>query len=245
MEWSEEGAVLATRRHGETSVIVEAMTRRRGRHLGIVRGGRSRRMRPVLQPGNHVALTWRARLDEHLGNFQVEPVTERAARLMASPAASFAVQAIAGHIRLLPERDPHPRLYEALSAMLDCLDEPRLGAELMVRFELLLLEEMGFGLDLAQCAATGRSEDLVYVSPKSGRAVSRQAGAPYDNRMLRLPAFLLERPAQLPPGRAALDQGFRLAAYFLERRVLEPRGLALAPAREAYIRAALKAVEPA
>jgi DNA repair protein RecO (recombination protein O) len=245
MEWFEEAVVLATRRHGETSVIVEAMTRGRGRHLGIVRGGRSRRMRPVLQPGNSVELTWRARLDEHLGNFRVEPVAERAAWLMASRQASFAVQALAAHLRLLPERDPHPRLYDALSVMLNCLAEPRLGAELMVRFELLLLEELGFGLDLAQCAATGSREDLVYVSPRSGRAVSRAAGAPYDNRMLRLPAFLLATPAQEPPGRMALDEGFRLTGTFLERRVLEPRGLTLAPAREAYVRAALTALEPA
>lgn len=245
MEWSEEGTILATRRHGETSVIVEAMTRGRGRHLGIVRGGRSRRMRPVLQPGNSVALTWRARLHEHLGNFQVEPVNERAAWLMASRPASFAVQALAAHLRLLPERDPHPRLYDALSAMLDCLHQPAQGAELMVRFELLLLEELGFGLDLSQCAATGAREELTYVSPKSGRAVSRAAGAAYDNRMLRLPAFLLAAPAQEPPGRLALDEGFRLTGLFLERRVLEPRGLEPAPAREAYIRAALEVLEPA
>jgi DNA repair protein RecO (recombination protein O) len=245
MEWSEEAVVLSTRRHGESSIIVEAMTRGRGRHLGLVRGGRSRRMRPVLQAGNSVAVTWRARLDEHLGNFSVEPVAERAAALMVSAAASFAMQTIAAHLRLLPERDPHPRLYDGLTAMLDCLDDPALGAELMVRFELLLLEELGFGLDLSCCAATGAHEDLVYVSPKSGRAVSRAAGAPYENRMLRLPRFLLERPAQRPPGRNALDQGFRLTGYFLERRALEPRGLAPSPAREAFIRAALGVPEAA
>lgn len=239
MEWCEEAVILATRRHGESSMIVEAMTRGRGRHLGLVRGGRSRRMRPVLQPGNSVSLTWRARLHEHLGNFSVEPVTERAALLMVSAMASFAVQVIAAHLRLLPERDPHPRLYDGLAAMLDRLDDPALGAELMVRFELLLLEELGFGLDLSCCAATGAREDLVYVSPKSGRAVSAAAGVPYDNRLLRLPAFLLERPAQLPLNRGALDQGFRLTGYFLDRRVLAPRGLSSPPARESFIRAAL------
>jgi hypothetical protein len=133
MEWSEEGIVIATRRHGETDVILEVVTAERGRHLGLVKGGRSRRIRPILQPGNTLALTWRARLHEHLGNFRVEPVTERSAGLMRSSVASFGLALAAAHLRLLPERDPHPRLFHAFAAMLDCFDRPALAAELMVR----------------------------------------------------------------------------------------------------------------
>jgi DNA repair protein RecO (recombination protein O) len=245
MQWTEPAIALATRRHGESGVILEAMTRGRGRHLGLVRGGRSRRLRPMLQPGNTLLVTWRARLDEHLGHFRVEPVSERAAALMASGRAAFAVQLLACHLRLLAEREPHPRLFDALHVMVDCLDDPILGAELMVRFELLLLDELGFGLDLERCAATGGREDLIYVSPKTGRAVSREAGLPYHNRLLRLPAFLLERRAHEAPGRTALDQGFRLAGHFLDRRVLGPRGLLLPVARDLYIRSALDVPETA
>ena len=189
MEWSEEGIVVGTRRHGETDVILEVVTAERGRHLGLVKGGRSRRLRPILQPGNTLALTWRARLHEHLGNFRVEPVTERSAGLMRSSVGGFGLALAAAHLRLLPERDPHPRLFHAFAAMLDCFDRPALAAELMVRFELLLLDELGFGLDLESCAATGTRDDLVYVSPKSGRAVSRAAGTAYSDRLFVLPGI--------------------------------------------------------
>ena len=179
MEWSEEGIVVGGRRHGEADAIIEVLTAGHGRHLGLVKGGRSRRLRPILQPGNTLSLTWRARLHEHLGNFRAEPVTERSAALMATPIGAFGLALAGAHLRLLPERDPHPRLYEALAALLDHLDHPALAAELMVRFELLLLDELGFGLDLESCAATGGREELVYVSPKSGRAVSRaRPGSP-------------------------------------------------------------------
>src|SRR5688500_16110003 len=190
MEWSEEGIVVGTRRHGETDVILEVVTSGRGRHLGLVKGGRSRRLRPVVQPGNTLALTWRARLDEHLGNFRVEPVRERSG-LTASAVGAFGLALAAVHLRLLPERDPHPRLYGALAALLDGFDRPALAAEMMARFELMLLDELGFGLDLTSCAATGGRNELIFVSPKSGRAVSREAGGPYADRLLPLPSFLL------------------------------------------------------
>src|SRR5262245_52488886 len=142
MEWSEDGIALATRRHGEADVIIEVLTSGHGRHLGLVKGGRSRRQRPVLQAGNTLSLTWRARLHEHLGNFRAEPVSERSTTLMASPVGAFGLALAAAHLRLLPERDPHPRLYTALEVMLDQLDAPALAAELMVRFEILLLDEL-------------------------------------------------------------------------------------------------------
>ena len=180
MEWRDEGIVLGTRKHGESSAILEVMTRAHGRHLGLVRGGRSRKQQPMLQAGNLVEIIWRARLDEHLGIFQAEPLELNAARLFDSASAIYAIQTLAAHLRLLPERDPHAALYEALKVMIGHLDEPVAAAELVVRFELLILEELGFGLDLLTCAATGAREDLAYVSPKSGRAVSRSAGRPWQ-----------------------------------------------------------------
>ena len=148
MHWIDEGIIIGTRRHGETSLIVELMTEGHGRHLGLVRGGRSRTQRPVLQPGNSVTATWRARLDEHLGNYAIEPAIFRAAKLMESPAGLYGLQALGGLVRLLPERDPHPQIYAALAAMVDWLDDPVLAGGLIVRFELRMLEELGFGLDL-------------------------------------------------------------------------------------------------
>ena len=155
MEWRDEGIILGVRRHGETSAILEAMTREHGRPSGLVRGGRSRKLQPVLQPGNRVELLWRARLDEHLGTFQAEPLEMHAARLMGSAAGVFGLQTLAAHLRLLPERDPHEHLFEMLAMVLEHLEDPHAAGELVVRFELLVLEELGFGLDLSQCAVTG------------------------------------------------------------------------------------------
>ena len=242
MEWSEEGIVIGTRRYGETGTILEAMTRDHGRHLGLVRGGRSRRQRPVLQPGNTLALTWRARLDEHLGSFRAEPVRERAAGLMETGFASFGLQLLGAHLRLLPERDPHPRLFDALELVVENLGKPGLAAELMARFELLLLDELGFGLDLAVCAATGAIADLIYVSPKSGRAVSREAGLPFDNRLLRLPAFLATPGGPDSPRLGALDDSFALTGFFLERHVYGPRSMPPPDPRSSFIRAVAVAV---
>lgn len=240
MEWADEAIILGTRRHGETSAIVETMTRRHGRHMGLVRGGRSRRMQPLLQPGNRVQVTWWARLDEHLGTFQVEPVELNAARLMGSACAVYGLQAIAAHLRLLPERDPHESLYETLGLMIAHLEDAGAAAELFVRFELLVLEELGFGLDLDRCAATGVREDLAYVSPKSGRAVSRAAGEPWHDRMLALPAFL--RPgSRLRGSPEALDEAFRLTGFFMHRNLYEPRGLDEPAARASFIAALARA----
>lgn len=233
MEWTSEALVLGTRPHGESSVILEVMTAERGRHLGLVKGGRSRRMQPVLQPGNQVQVTWRARLDQHLGNFAPELVEARAARLMETAVGVYGVQILTSHLSHLPERDPHPSLYEAAGIILDHLHNPMDAGRLIVRFELALLEELGFRLDLARCAATGAADDLVYVSPKSARAVSREAGAPYADRLLPLPRFLLD-----PAASATADDvraGFRLTGFFLERHVAEPRAEPLPDARDRLI----------
>jgi DNA repair protein RecO (recombination protein O) len=236
MEWRDDAILIGVRRHGETSTIVEAMTRGHGRHLGLVRGGRSRKMQPMLQPGTRVDLVWRARLDEHLGIYQAEPIELNAARLFDRATSVYGLQTIAAHLRLLPERDPHPALFETLRLVLEHLDEPAETGELVVRFELLVLDELGFGLDLTCCAATGRSDDLAYVSPKSGRAVSREAGQPWHDAMLPLPAFLLAG-ARLHADLAAFDDAFRLTGYFFGRHVWEPRGMAAPEARAGLIAA--------
>ncbi len=242
MEWTDEAVILGVRKHGETSVIAELMTLERGRHLGLVQGGRSRTMRPVLQPGNSVRVTWRARLDEHLGQFKIEAEQLRAAQLMETAHGIYALQTLASHLRLLPERDAHPALYRILNIVLDHLEEVDIAAELVVRFELAILDELGFGLDLTKCASTGAEYDLVYVSPKSGRAVSLNAGKPWENRMLALPPFLLARDLARIDSAPLEDilSGFALTGYFLDRHVHGPRGIAIPPERESLVRATKK-----
>src|SRR4028119_518659 len=154
MQWTDEGVVLGVRKHGETGVILEVMTSGHGRHLGLVHGGRSKTLQPVLQPGNTVHATWRARLDEHLGTYQVESKDQRAARFIASPLALYGLATLAALLRFLPERDPHRALYETLTVLVEHLDDPDLAPALFVRFELAILAELGFGLDLSRCAAT-------------------------------------------------------------------------------------------
>jgi DNA repair protein RecO (recombination protein O) len=243
MEWRDQGIILGIKRHGESSVIAEVMTHVRGRHLGLIRNGRSRTMLPVLQPGNLVELTWRARLDEHLGNFSAEPVNFRAASLMEHAASLHGVQALAALLRLLPERDPHPHLFDMLNIVLDHLGDASGAGELFIRFELAVLNDLGFGLDLAECAATGTRENLEFVSPKSGRAVCREAGLPYQDKLFRLPDFLKEGSTKAAT-RASLDEAFRMTRYFLDRHVYEPRGIEPVTARDGFIRAVLKDLDP-
>ena len=244
MEWRDEGIILATRRHGETSAILEVMTRQRGRHLGMVRGGASRRMRPFLQPGNRVDLLWRARLDEHIGTFQVEPIEQNAARLFDSATAVHGLQTLAAHLRLLPERDPHARLYEALLLILQHLDDARVSGALLARFEVMVLDELGFGLDLSQCAATGTREALIYVSPKTGRAISQEAGEPWAGRLLPLPAFL-KSGASIESDGSSVTAAFRMTGYFLSRHVYEPRGMEAPQSRASFLAALIKVLDVA
>jgi DNA repair protein RecO (recombination protein O) len=242
MEWTEDGIVLGTRRHGEANAILEVMTSGHGRHLGLVRGGAGSRLRPVLQPGNSVRVVWRARLDEHLGHYAVEGLCLRAASFLAAPHAVFGVTHLAALCRLLPERDPHPAVYAALETIIEHVDDADRVAATMVRFELDLLAELGFGLDLDSCAATGRHDDLIYVSPKSGRAVSRAAGAPWHDKLLRLPAFLARarHEAEAPPSRDDVADGFALTGFFLARDVLGPRDLEWPPSRDRFIAAVVR-----
>lgn len=222
MNWSDEGVILSVRAHGETAAVVEVFTRSHGRHLGLVHGGRSRRARPVLQIGNHVDVTWKARLADHLGHINVELIRGYAASAMEDPAALAGLTSLSALARLLPERDPHPNLYEVTLFVLAYLDDASVWPALLARWELALLDELGFGLDLTQCAATGINDDLIYVSPKSGRAVSASAGEPYRDKLLALPPFLLPgRRAPLAPG--DVEKSFVLTGHFLETRVLGSR----------------------
>ncbi|KAF2990206.1 DNA repair protein RecO [Methylocystis sp. MJC1] len=235
MEWQDEGLVIGARKHGETSVILELMTRAHGRHLGVVRGGRSKAMRPVLQPGNLVAATWRARLEDHMGAYAVEPLALRAARFLDRAAALHGVTTLAALLRLLPERDPHEGLFDMAEAIAVRLDSPNAAAPLMAQFELALLGALGFGLDLQRCAVTGTRDDLAYVSPKTGRAVNREAAAPWRDRLLPYPHFLREETESAPTEEIA--DAFRLTGYFLTRDVLTPRGATLPASRALYIAA--------
>jgi DNA repair protein RecO (recombination protein O) len=235
MEWIDEAIVLGVKRHGETSIILELMTRAHGRHLGLVRGGSGPRLRGILQPGNAVRATWRARLDEHLGHYLVEAANLRAAGFLDKAHALHGVTHLATLARLLAEREPHTAIYDALQDILDRLDEPRAVAPMIARFELDFLAELGFGLDLAACAATGVKDDLIFVSPRSGRAVSRAAGEPYRDKLMRLPPFLRQQTAS--PGPGDLVDAFALTGFFLDRHAFAPRGLSLPEARAHFVTA--------
>ncbi|MES2751586.1 MAG: DNA repair protein RecO [Pseudomonadota bacterium] len=246
MEWTDEGIILGTRRHGESSAIVELMTRGHGRHLGLVRGGSGSRMRPLLQPGNTVTAVWRARLDEHLGYYAIEGTRLRAATMFASSHAVYGVTHLASLVRLLPERDPHEEIYDMLESILNDFDGVTEAAAHLVRFELAMLTELGFGLDLTTCAASGQVSDLIYVSPKSGAAVSREAGEPWRARLLRLPPFLRESDDGTNGWSGQdIEDGFRLTGLFLLRNVLEPRGQKHSDAREGFINAVTRPRSPA
>jgi len=221
VEWRDEGVVLSAKSHGETSAIVELFTAEHGRHAGLVRGGASRRMKPVLQPGNSVSVTWRARLPEHLGNFTIDLDRARAGVLMEDPLSLAGLTGACAVVSALPEREDHPALYDAFTILLDTLEEPEVWPAVFVRFELGLLQELGFGLDLTECAATGSSEDLIYVSPKTGRAVSREAGEPYEKRLYRLPPFLVGGRITAADPQDVAD-GLRLTGHFLERHLFGP-----------------------
>jgi len=226
MEWTDEAIILSVRPHGETAAVVELLTRAHGRHSALVHGGRSRRLRPALQAGNHVDATWKGRLAEHLGHATLELRRSYASAAMQEPLSLAGLSSIAALSHLVPERDPHPNLYEITLFVLGFLDDATVWPALYVRWELALLEELGFGLDLKTCAATGDKFDLVYVSPKSGRAVSRTAGEPYKERLLALPAFLTaERPSEVT--REAVIAGLALTGHFLEARLYQPREASL------------------
>ena len=234
MQWRDEGLVIGVRRHGEASVILELMTKAHGRHLGLVRGGSGRAMRAVLQPGNQVDALWRARLDHQLGSYTVEPLQSRAARLIDHDFALHGVGFLSALLRLLPERDPNGELFEMARLIADRLDAVDQAQALLARFEIAMLGALGFGLDLDACVLTGSRDDLAYVSPKSGRAVSRDAGEPWRDRLLAYPAFLRDDGLGRPDA-TELTAAFKLTGHFLTRDVFTPRGVPMPPARGHYL----------
>jgi DNA repair protein RecO (recombination protein O) len=213
MDWRDEGVILAMRPHGETAAIIEVLTAGHGRHAGVVRGGASRRMAASLQQGTDLQLEWRARLDDHIGTFAVEPLRSRA-HLLSDRLALAGLLSICALLRAaLPEREPHPGLWGVTRGLLDALGQPG-WTSTYLRWELTLLEELGFGLDLAACAVTGATEGLAYVSPKTGRAVTRAAAGDWADRLLPLPEGLVG-DAELAPG--AVLSGLALTGFFLDR----------------------------
>lgn len=241
MQWADDAIVIGLRPHGETAVIVELFTQERGRHKGYVHGGRSRRLRPVLQAGNAVRAQWQARAEEALGAVVLEPLRLRAAALMQSAVTLQAGNHICALLRLLPEREPQGLLFAMAEAILTHLAERDDAAEAILRLELTVLRELGFGLDLSCCAVTGGLDDLAYVSPRTGRAVSRSAGEPYRDRILPLPAFLRGAEAGPQPSPEEVVAAFALTEHFLLRDVFGPRGLPLPACRSAYLAAVMRA----
>lgn len=230
MEFEDDAYVLAARAHGETGAIVEFLTARHGRYAAHVAGGASRRIKPFLQPGARVLLSFRARVSDQLGSAQLEPVGEGPSALFDDPLALAGLSAAAAvAAAALPEREPHPGAFLAFEAFSSALAYPDIWPAVFVRFEAGLLQDLGFGLDLSKCAATGVLDDLIYVSPRTGRAVSREAGEPYKDKLFALPPFLLSSQAGLTEGdvRAGLD----LTAHFLEAFVFNPLNRPLPPAR--------------
>jgi DNA repair protein RecO (recombination protein O) len=233
MDWRDQGILLAVRGHGESATIIEALTPAHGRHAGVVHGGQSRRMAPMLQPGNQLDLTWRARLSDHIGTFTVEPLDARAAAVMGDRRALAALSAVCALAAFaLPERDPCPGIYRRTAAFLDALTAGADWPALYLRWELALLEDLGFGLDLTRCAVSGAREDLAYVSPRTGRAVSRDGAGDWADRLLPLPACLM---GQGPASASDMAAGLRTTGHFLAHHLAQSLGDRPLPAARARL----------
>ncbi len=246
MNWTDEGIVLSARKHGEHSVIVNLLTAEHGRHAGLVRGGAGKRAQGLYQAGNGVRATWRARLEDHLGNYTCELTRAVAAEWLDDPLRLAGLSAACAVAEAaLPEREPHPGLYRRLIAFIDGLGDAD-WLEAYVRWERDLLTDMGFGLDLSACAATGALEELAYVSPRSGRAVSLSGGADYRDKLFALPAFLLDDPAAAASNESgtAIADGLRLTGHFLEQYAFGHHRSGVPPARTRLV-ARVKAMHTA
>lgn len=227
MDWQDDGIILSVRKHGESSAIVNVLTRGHGRHAGLVRGGSGKRLNGILQPGNKIQARWHARLSEHLGSYTVEPMKAYAAAALSDARRLAALTSACALIEAsLPEREPHPAILDGFEILLGALEDDSVWPVIYVKWEIGLLAELGFGLDLAHCAATGTTEDLTYVSPRTGRAVSTAAAMPYKERLLPLPAFLIDRNAE-----ADIASGLQLTGYFLENHVFQHRDTEIPAAR--------------
>ena len=230
MEFHEEAFVLSARAHGDTGVVVDLLTETHGRHAAFVAGGASRRMKPFLQPGARVIADYRARTSDHLGSARLEPVGEGPSALFDDGLALTGLAAAAAVAQgALPEREPHPGAFLAFEALMAAFQIPSVWPAIFVRFEAGLLEDLGFGLDLSRCAVTGTMDDLIWVSPRTGRAVSREAGAPYADKLLKLPPFMLGAQAGL--GEGDVRSGLDLTGHFLEQFVFHPQNKPIPSAR--------------
>ncbi|MBL4597280.1 MAG: DNA repair protein RecO [Robiginitomaculum sp.] len=234
MEWHADGYVLAVRRHGEASAIVEVLTREHGRCAGLVRGASGKRLRGLLQPGNLLHLSWRARLSEHLGMFVVEDAASSIASLLDDPLALSGLSAACAMICItLPEREAHARVFDAFAILVSQLHNPQIWPALFIRLESGILVELGYGLDFSKCAATGVTTNLTHVSPRTGRAVCAKSAEPYLDKLLPLPGFLTQSSSELEPD--DIKNGLALTAHFLEHRVLWPVDKQLPDSRERMI----------
>lgn len=234
MDWRDEGILLSVKRHGESAVIADVFTPAHGRHAGVVRGGASRRMAPVLQPGAQLDIAWNARLQEHLGNFTLEPLRSRSATIMSDRKALAGLNTVTALLCFaLPEREPHPRLYARTEALLDLLDRTDLWPLAYLQWELALLEDLGFGLDLSACAVTGSNDGLAYISPRTGRAVTLSGAGDYADRLLPLPPCLLGQ-GDAPDSEIA--EGFRVTGHFLNNHLAPELGKKPLPeARQRFV----------
>lgn len=230
MDFHEEAFVLSARAHGDTGAVVDLLTESQGRRSAYVAGGASRKMKPFLQPGARVVADYRARTSDHLGSARLEPVGEGPSALFDDPLALTGLSAAAAVAQgALPEREPHPGAFLAFEALMGAFVMPEVWPAIFVRFEAGLLEDLGFGLDMSRCAVTGGMDDLVWISPRTGRAVSREAGAPYADKLLKLPPFMLGAQAGLAEG--DVGAGFDLTGHFLEQFVFHPQNRPLPEAR--------------
>lgn len=236
MDWRGEGILLTVRRHGETSAIIDVFTETKGRHAGVVRGGTSRKMAPILQPGAQLDVAWRARLEDHIGTFTVEPLRSRAALILDSRLALAGMNAVTALLAFcLPEREPHPALYRQSEQLLDLLGQDTVWPLAYLRWELTLLNEMGYGLDLTRCAVTGATKGLIYVSPKSGRAVSADGAGAWADRLLPLPP-VMHGAGEAPD--AEIVQAFETTGFFLKTRMARDLGVRPLPeARDRFVAA--------
>ena len=238
MEWSDDGIILKVTRHGESDVVLDALTPANGRWCGYVKGGAGRRKRGELQPGNSVRLNWRSRIEENLGRYTTEPLHSPLGIIMQDPFRLAAMTAACATLQsCLSEREPHPEIFQAFKAYMILIEDedcqPSDAAITLVKLELGLLAELGFGLDLSECAATGVRDNLTYVSPKSARAVSADAGQPYHDKMLTLPAFLIDEQASCAT--EDILAGMALTGYFLHRNIWHVQGQDVPPARGRFV----------
>ncbi len=216
-QWRDQGIVLSARPHGEAGAVVHLLTENHGRHAGYVRGGRSSRLRGVLEPGSLVSASWSSRVADQLGAYVVEQERHPAAGLMQDPLKLAALLSACGLCdAALPERESHPGLFYGFMALIETLAGEAWGAA-YTAWELALLRELGFGIELSKCAAGGDPATLTWVSPKSGRAVSAEAGKLYKDRLLPIPAFL--KPGGGDASAEEVMKGLRLTGYFLEHWV--------------------------